>query len=108
MKEKEKGASTLLTEFISGMTNISGGISRSMMALGFALVIAYISNHHEVQSRISQVDKLQKEITELRYEQVSIESRLMNMSKQSEVLSRVRKAGLGLEELTEPPRIIER
>jgi hypothetical protein len=53
-----------------------------------------------------QADLLQ-EIKELKYEAITTSSELMNMSKQSEVMERVNRAGIELEVLKTPPRKLE-
>ncbi len=79
----------------------------------YALFIAllsfiYITNRLEMEARVRRISDLTKEIKELRYEHITTQSELMNMSKQSEVLRRTEAENLGLHELTEPPRIVER
>ncbi len=74
-----------------------------MVLLGFI----YITNHLDAEKKTRRIADLTNEIQELNYEHISTQSELMNMSKQSEVLRRVNAEGLGLKELTEPPRIIE-
>ena len=61
----------------------------------------------DMERKIRTIDDLTSEIKELRYEQITTSAELMNMSKQSEVLRRTQAEGLGLKELTEPPRIIK-
>ena len=61
-----------------------------------------------MEARVRRISDLTKEIKELRYEHITTQSELMNMSKQSEVLRRTEAENLGLHELTEPPRIVER
>jgi len=81
----------------------------SQMPFIFFLVflgIIYINNHYKVESLQKELYSLSREVKELRYEAVTISSELMSMSKQSEVLKKVRADGIELEELTEPPRIL--
>jgi len=49
---------------------------------------------------------LSREVKELRYEAITTSSDLMSMSKQSEVLDKIRARGVELNELTEPPRVL--
>lgn len=71
------------------------------------LIFIYITNNLDTERKLRAINDLQSEIKELRYEHITTQSQLMNMSKQSEVLRRVEDEGLGLKELTEPPRIVE-
>lgn len=77
--------------------------------LPFGLFLAffaflYIGNHYRMEEQMREIAVLNKELKSLRYEAITTSSELMYMSKQSEVLKRVREKNLGLEELTEPPR----
>ena len=85
--------------------------TRSLIAkqLPFGLFLAffaflYIGNHYRMEEQMREIAVLNKELKSLRYEAITTSSELMYMSKQSEVLKRVREKNLGLEELTEPPR----
>ena len=77
--------------------------------LFFALFLAflgflYIGNHYKMEGLMHQVTVLNKELKSLRYEAITTSSELMFMSKQSEVLKKIKARNLKLEELTEPPR----
>ncbi len=74
--------------------------------LGVALGFLYISNHYTVERLQNELYMLNREVKELRYEAVTTSSDLMSMSKQSEVLERMRARGVELNELTEPPRVL--
>ncbi|MBQ3635926.1 MAG: hypothetical protein II951_09960 [Bacteroidales bacterium] len=72
------------------------------------IFFVYITNHIEMESRMRRISDLTRAIKELKYEHITTQSELMNMSRQSEVLRRAEAENLGLHELTEPPRIVER
>ncbi|MDO4460896.1 MAG: FtsL-like putative cell division protein [Bacteroidia bacterium] len=71
------------------------------------LILLHINNHNQVESLMRKEAALKKEIEDLKYERITSSAKLMEMSKQSEVLKKMRQEGLGLEELTDPPRILE-
>ena len=107
MKLADKTLSTLKV-IINGQFHLPSGNNYLryfcfLLFLGFL----YITNHLCVESDLREIAELTNEIKELRYESISTSSELMNMSKQSEVIRRVEAEGLGLKELTEPPRILE-
>ena len=86
-------------------------LTRSLVAkqMPFIVFIAffgflYIGNHYRTEELMREVASLNKELKELRYEAITTSSELMYMSKQSEVLKKIKASGLKLEELTEPPR----
>jgi len=67
------------------------------------LGIYYISNRYHSERVYREMVSLEKELKELRFEAITTASDLMYMSKQSEVVKRVKKEGLELVESTEPP-----
>jgi hypothetical protein len=76
--------------------------------LGYLILLTilgtlYIGNRFHAESLTRQINKLQKEVRDLRSEALSTSADLMSVSKQSEVTKLVKKRGLGLEELTTPP-----
>ncbi len=83
-------------------------ITPSFVVLVFVLVLLYIINRLNIEEDLRRVSDLQTEIKELRYEQITTSSELMNMSRQSVILERVEEENLGLKELTVPPRIINK
>lgn len=81
-------------------------MTTKLLILAVGLMFIYITNGLDAESQSKRISDLTNEVKELQYEQISTQSDLMNLSKQSEVLRRVKSEGLGLEELTEPPRVI--
>ncbi len=74
--------------------------------LAAILGFLYISNHYKVERLQNKLYVLSREVKELRYEAITTSSELMSMSKQSEVLEKMRARGVDLNELTEPPRVL--
>ena len=74
----------------------------------FLVILAffYIRNHYKVENLQRELYTLNKQVKELRYEALTTSSDLMSMSKPSEVLEKVKRQGITLEELDEPPRIL--
>jgi hypothetical protein len=68
------------------------------------LGVLYIGNRYQMEHLLERQATLSKELKELKYEAITTSSELMNMSKQSEVMERVHKAGIDLEVLKTPPR----
>jgi hypothetical protein len=68
-----------------------------LMLLG----ILYITNIFQVESTKRQIDDLEEELKELRYEYISARSRLMYESKPSEVALKLKDTGI--KETTEAP-----
>jgi len=67
----------------------------------FLLAIIYIANTFQAQKKAIAISNLKKEISELNYEQISAQSKLMYLSRQSEVVKKIKTSGL--KEATVPP-----
>jgi len=68
------------------------------------LGMVYIGNSHMAETNIRNIDKLNKEVTELSYGYKSLKADLMFKSKLTEVAKKV--DTLGIKELVEPPKKI--
>ena len=64
----------------------------------------YIANSHFAVNNVRRIDKLNKEVKELRWEYKSLKADLMFKSKLTEVAKKV--DTLGIKELIEPPKKI--
>jgi len=67
----------------------------------FLLAIIYIANTFQSQKKAIAISNLKKEINELKYEQITTQSKLMYLSRQSEVVKKIQTSGL--KEATIPP-----
>jgi len=67
----------------------------------FLLAIIYIANTFQAQKKAIAISNLKKEISELNYEQISAQSKLMYLSRQTEVVKKIKTSGL--KEATVPP-----
>jgi hypothetical protein len=70
----------------------------------FALIL--ITNRNRAEQTIRQMEVLQDSLEELRSESITLSAKLMDASRPSEVLEKVQKEGLNLEERVEPPQKI--
>lgn len=82
-------------------------ITQNLPFLLFLAVVAlvYIANSHLAEKKVRRINKLSREIKELKWEYLSVKSELMFRSKLSEVSKAVEP--LGLKELNTPPQRIE-
>ena len=70
-----------------------------------AIALVYIANSHLAEKKIRRINKLGREIKELKWEYLNVKSELMFRSKMSEVSKAVET--LGLKPLSSPPQKIE-
>ena len=96
---------------IASSLNVVGYINKNMivgmMPFMFFLTIlslAYIANSYYAEKTVRDIDKISKELKELRSEYISGKSDLMYSSKQSNVA--LKAAHLGVKESLAPPRKI--
>lgn len=71
----------------------------------FLTVVAlfYIANSYYAERKIRQINKINNELKELRSEYITSKSKLMFVSKQSEVAKTAEEMGLPIKESTTPP-----
>ncbi|HBG86698.1 MAG TPA: hypothetical protein DEG09_10315 [Marinilabiliaceae bacterium] len=95
-------------EFINGQFFSSSSLVKQWPYFVFVVILAfiYINNHYAVEKLLKEQVGLNRELQELKYEAITTSSELMQMSRQSEVVSKVNDAGLELEVLKSPPRLL--
>ncbi len=105
LKETSLGS---IKDFIDGSILTKTEVVQQLPFIIFLVVLGifYISNRYRSELVYRDMVSLEKELKELRFEAITTASDLMFMSKQSEVVKRVKKEGLDLIESTEPPIII--
>ncbi len=69
------------------------------------LAVVYIYNGHYSDKTIRKINQTAKEVKELKYEYISVKSKVMYQSKQSELIKAVEP--LGLKELVESPVVLK-
>jgi hypothetical protein len=85
------------------LTNKSS-IKQAPFVLFLTLVaLFYISNSYYAERKIRQINKINNELKELRSEYITSKSKLMFVSKQSEVAKTAETMGLPIKESTTPP-----
>lgn len=70
-----------------------------------ALAVVYIFNGHYADKTIRKINRLSKEVKELKYEYIAVKSKVMYQSKQSVLIKVVEP--LGLKELTVAPVVLK-
>ncbi|MCE5174643.1 MAG: FtsL-like putative cell division protein [Bacteroidales bacterium] len=107
MKPKMKKSSyrAFFNEIFDGSFMTKDALRRNikLILLIVACIFIYISNHYAVIMKLSEIDTLQKELTDIKYEALTISSQLMRESRQSYVRNMVTERGLELEDSTIPP-----
>ena len=71
------------------------------------VVIFFISHRYTMLQRMSDIERLQHELNDVKYEALTISSSLTEASRQGEIERRVEEAGLELKVTNEPVYYIE-
>ena len=105
MEEKKK------KKQISLMYILGGGILKEefivrhtkMIVLIVILLFFYISNRYTCLMKIREIDYLQVQLRDVKYESLSISAQLTGNTRPSQVEELVKRQGLNLEKATTPP-----
>ena len=108
-KPKDKKSSLGVKDFLTGSILTSKSVSRQLTYIFFLafLAVFYIANRYRYEKLVKYEKKLQIEVRNLRAESITTASKLMFISKQSEVARLCDERGLGLKESVVPPRKIK-
>ena len=79
-----------------------------MIVLIVVLIIFFIGNRYSCMQKLSQIDHLQKELQDVRFEALSISSELTGHSRQSQIESLIEEQGIDLEGAQTPPYELEK
>jgi hypothetical protein len=106
IEEKEKSFS--LRELLDGNVLTRKAVLKQGRFILLLVLIAFISiaNRNHAEKTVIQLNRLQRDVKELRSRSISTSSELVRVSRQSEVIQLVRQYELGLEENLEPPKTL--
>ena len=102
---KEPGAKSEKKKKKSSLSYILGGkvltedfvVKQSkLLFLIFCLILLFISNRYYCSKKLTEMDKLKKELIDLNYEQVFLTTRLTAISRQSQIEELLREKGMEL------------
>ncbi len=71
------------------------------------LLFMYVDNRYYCETQQVKVIELKKQIQDVKYESLTISAQLMELSRQSNVLTKVKERGLNLAETDTPPVVIK-
>ncbi|MGL4851327.1 MAG: FtsL-like putative cell division protein [Phocaeicola sp.] len=77
-----------------------------MLILLMVLIVFYIDNRYSCQQEIIQIDKLKKELIDVKYDALTRSSELMERSRQSRIEEYVSKRSSNLQTATSRPFLI--
>jgi len=107
-KDSEKGVSAFFKSLINGTLLSKEIILKQFPFVLFLTFIAIllIGNRYGAEKVIRKTQSIENELKELKAEQISVTSELMQLSQQSEVINLINQKKLGLIESIDPPQKI--
>ena len=105
LEERREALGESMKELLDGKMLADNLIRKNVRLVLFLTVLglSYITNGYHAEKLYMKKVALERTLSELRFESITTASELMKISTQSEVLRRVKEAGLGLEESTTAP-----
>ena len=108
-KEKKK-------RHLSPLYILGGGILKEdfivrhtkLIVLIVGLMLMFISNRYTCLLKLREIDKLQQELKDVKYESLSVSGQLIGNNRLSQIELLVREKGLDLESPQTPPYIIQK
>jgi len=99
---------TKVSSFLKGTILTDERVTRQFPFVFFIVVLGLllITNRYRSEKVIRQIELVQDTIDDLRSQSITNSAKLMRMSRPSEVVHKVREAGLGLEEQVRAPKKI--
>jgi hypothetical protein len=79
----------------------------ALLALIALLAFMYVDNRYYCETQLAKVIELKKSIKDVKYESLTISAKLMEISRQSNIMRMVNERGLNLEVTETPPILIE-
>ncbi|MCD8310131.1 MAG: hypothetical protein LUB83_02790 [Prevotellaceae bacterium] len=79
-----------------------------LLVLIMVLVLFYIHNRYACQQQMIEVDRLKKELTDIKYDALTRSSELMEKSRQSHIEEYIATKGSDLQTSTQPPYMIKK
>lgn len=80
----------------------------ALLALIALLAFMYVDNRYYCETQLAKVIELKKSIKDVKYESLTISAKLMEISRQSNIMRMVNERGLNLEVTETPPILIEK
>lgn len=85
-------------------------LQRQIPFIIFLVMISlfYINNRFTYEAQLRDIDRLKRELVDAKYESLTVSEELMQMSRQSYVIDKLREQGSNLQISTEPSVVIKR
>lgn len=107
--KQEKGQNITLMSILGGDILAHDFIRRqaNLLILIVLLTILYIDNRYASQRELIEIDRLKKELTDIKYDALTISSELTEKSRQSRIEKYISDKGTPLKTAATPPFLIK-
>lgn len=107
-KERKHGKRMAWKEIVGGDILATDFFRRQtkLIVLIMVLVLFYIHNRYDCQQQLIEIDRLKKELTDIKYDALTRSSELMERSRQSRIEEYIATRQSDLQTSTEPPYLI--
>ncbi|MFK5855884.1 MAG: FtsL-like putative cell division protein [Bacteroidota bacterium] len=104
---KKNGRFAVAFNEVLGGDLLSTGTFKFLRFLLFLAFLAffYIANNYYAENNIREINKLRKELKELRYEYINVKTKLLQIEKQSQIAKTLEKSGI--KKNNQPVKILE-
>ena len=109
-KEEREKPGFKIRELLDGTILVRENVLKQLPFVLFLTVLGviYIGNRFHAERMVRKIDQLKIEVGNLRSEQITITSELMNISRPSQVIELVQSQGLNLKESIDPPKKLKK
>lgn len=107
----KKAAKSMSFKSILGGDILASGFFRrqtKLIVLIMVFIIFYISNRYSCQQQMIEIDRLKKELTDIKYDALTRSSELMEKSRQSRIEEYISDKESDLQTSTNPPYVIKK
>lgn len=77
-----------------------------MIVLVVGMILIDIGNRYDCQQKLREIDRLQRELRDVKYESIALSGQLAGTNRQSQIEELVKAQGLNLESAKTPPYIL--
>ncbi len=110
-KENKTDKQLKATRRFSAWYILGGGVLKEdfivkhtkMILLVVCMIFFFIGNRYTCDQKLKEIDRLQQELRDIRFEALSISSELMGNSRQSQIELLIEEEGIELESAKTPP-----
>lgn len=108
-KQTKKGSHITLKSILGGDILAHEFLRRqaSLLILVVILTILYIDNRYSSQQELIEIDRLQEELVDIKYDALTISSELTEKSRQSRIEKYISDKGTPLKTAATPPYLIK-